>query len=116
MFTAYSIDDEALDDGHSYTPKAIFSYLTRLMYHRYVGIVCGCVQCVSIHVCRWVWVYVCFVCIHVMHASMCVCTCDKYIGSLMYDLNLILLIVFPISDCICNSTYLRKFMLSEILC
>ncbi|XP_065884147.1 proteasome subunit beta type-4-like [Dysidea avara] len=28
------IDDEALDDGHSYTPKALFSYLTRLMYHR----------------------------------------------------------------------------------
>ena len=39
-----SIDDEALDDGHSFTPKAIFSYLTRLMYHRYVvETVCTCV-------------------------------------------------------------------------
>ena len=36
MFTECRIDDEALDDGHSYTPKTIFSYLTRLMYHRYV--------------------------------------------------------------------------------
>ena len=34
MFTECRIDDEALDNGHSYTPKAIFSYLTRLMYHR----------------------------------------------------------------------------------
>ena len=32
-----SIDDEVLDDGHSYTPKAVFSYLT-------VPQVCVCIS------------------------------------------------------------------------
>ena len=61
VFTACRIDDEALDDGHSYTPKAIFSYLTRLMYRRYVGIVCVCMcacACVRACVCVRVRVHV----------------------------------------------------------
>lgn len=28
------IDDECLDDGHGYTPQALFSWLTRVMYNR----------------------------------------------------------------------------------
>ncbi|XP_072173606.1 proteasome subunit beta type-4-like [Diadema setosum] len=28
------IDDECLNDGHSFTPKALFSWLTRVMYNR----------------------------------------------------------------------------------
>lgn len=29
-----SIDEELLGDGHSYSPKAIHSWLTRVMYNR----------------------------------------------------------------------------------
>lgn len=29
-----SIDEELLGDGHSYTPKAVHSWLTRVMYNR----------------------------------------------------------------------------------
>ncbi|XP_031572315.1 proteasome subunit beta type-4-like [Actinia tenebrosa] len=28
------IDDACLDDGHGYTPQSIFSWITRVMYHR----------------------------------------------------------------------------------
>ena len=31
---AYRIDSDSLDDGHSYTPKSVFSWLTRVMYNR----------------------------------------------------------------------------------
>ena len=68
-YISCSIDDESLDDGHSYTPKAIFSYLTRLMYHRCVC-VCVCVRaraCVCVHVCLCVCVCV--------RACVCVCVC-----------------------------------------
>lgn len=29
-----SIEDKANDDGHEMSPKSVFSYLTRLMYHQ----------------------------------------------------------------------------------
>ena len=69
-----SIDDESLDDGHSYTPKAIFSYLTRLMYHRCVC-VCVCVcMCVCVSACACARACVCGMCV-CMHVRVCVCVC-----------------------------------------
>lgn len=36
LFLVYlhSIEDECLDDGHGYSPKSLFSWLTRVMYNR----------------------------------------------------------------------------------
>ena len=30
----YRIESESLDDGHHYSPKSLFSWLTRVMYNR----------------------------------------------------------------------------------
>lgn len=34
LFEDLTIESDSLDDGHSYTPASIFSYLTRVMYSR----------------------------------------------------------------------------------
>lgn len=34
LSSVISIDEELLGDGHSYSPKAVHSWLTRVMYNR----------------------------------------------------------------------------------